>query len=85
MKKESSQKKFKTTAEMDKALEAGDLSQDFEKKGAVREPRIRKINLDLPEAIVEQIDRIAVKIGVSRQPLLKIWIHERLKAEGVKS
>jgi hypothetical protein len=70
---------------MDKALETGDLSQDFEKKGVVREPRIRKINLDLPEAIVEQIDRIAVKIGVSRQPLLKIWIHERLKAEGVKS
>jgi hypothetical protein len=85
MKKGSSQKKFRTTAEMDKALEAGDLSQDFEKKGVVREPRIRKINLDLPEAIVEQIDRIAVKIGVSRQPLLKIWIHERLKAEGVKS
>jgi hypothetical protein len=69
---------------MDKTLETGDLSHDFEEKGVVREPRVRKINLDLPESIVDQIDRIAEKIGVSRQPLLKVWIHERLKLEGAK-
>ena len=66
---------------MDKALETEDLSQEFAQKGIVREGRIRKINLDLPESVVERIDRIAGKIGVSRQPLLKIWIHERLEEE----
>ncbi len=81
MKKESSGKKYKTAADMDKNLESADLSQEFGEKGVVREPRMQKINLDLPESIVEQIDRIADKIGVSRQPLLKIWIHERLKEE----
>lgn len=69
---------------MDKALETGDLPQDFEERGVVREARFRKINLDLPESVVQQIDRIAIKIGVSRQPLLKIWIHERLKVEETK-
>ena len=81
MKKQSTSKKFKTTEEMDKALEESDLSQAFAKKGVVKRPGIQKINLDLPSELVKQIDQIAEKIGVSRQPLLKIWIHERLKTE----
>ncbi|HCU24098.1 MAG TPA: CopG family transcriptional regulator [Deltaproteobacteria bacterium] len=81
MRKKSLQKKFETAEEMDKALESADLSQAFRDKGVIREPRLRKINLDFPESVIEQIDQIARKIGVSRQPLLKIWIHERLKLE----
>ncbi len=81
MKKKSLVRKFKTSDEMDRALEASDLSGDFEKRGVVKRPKIRKINLDLPESILEQIDSVAEKVGVSRQPLLKIWIHERLKLE----
>jgi hypothetical protein len=84
MKKKSSSKKFESQSEMDRALETNDLSKDFKEKGIVKKPHIRKINLDLPEGIVEQIDRIAEKVGVSRQPLLKIWIHERLKEENVE-
>lgn len=67
---------------MDQSLESSDLSGDFKKRAIVKKPYIKKINLDLPEGMVEQIDRIAEKVGVSRQPLLKIWIHERLKVEG---
>lgn len=37
--------------------------------------------LQHPIRTVQQIDRIAERVGVSRQPLLKIWIHERLKVE----
>lgn len=66
---------------MDDTLEVSDLSVEFAAKGIVKKPHIRKINLDLPERIIRQIDRIAEKVGVSRQPLLKIWIHERLKEE----
>ena len=84
MKKASFSKKFKTANEMDSALEAEDLSEQFAAQGIVKKPLIKKINLDLPEAIVRQIDSIAEKVGVSRQPLLKIWIHERLKVEGSK-
>lgn len=84
MKKKSSPRVFKTEAEMDRALETTDLSEDLRTRGVVKRPLIKKINLDLPENIIQQIDRIAARVGVSRQPLLKIWIHERLKAEGSK-
>ncbi len=81
MKKTSLRKKFKTAGEMDAALESQDLSAVFQKKGVVKKGPIKKVNLDLPEEMIEKIDQIAAKIGVSRQPLLKIWIHERLNAE----
>lgn len=81
MKRMSSLKKFKNESEMDRVLENADLSEDFRERGVVKKPHIKKINLDLPEGVVHQIDRVAKKVGVSRQPLLKIWIHERLKAE----
>ena len=66
---------------MDQFLEEEDLSEAFEKRGIVKKPEMKKINLDLPADLVERIDQIAQRIGVARQPLLKIWIHERLKAE----
>lgn len=81
MKKKSFTREYKTTAEMDKVLESEDLSKDFEERGIVKKPKLKKINLDLPDVTVQQIDRIAAKLGVSRQPLLKIWIHDRLKTE----
>lgn len=74
-------KKFKTAVEMDNALEVTDLSAEFAAKGVLKKPHLKKINLDLPEWIIRQIDRVAQKLGVSRQPLLKIWIHERLRTE----
>lgn len=82
MKKKPFSKVFETTEEMDKYLEESDLSEDMKKgKLVVKEPVMQKINLDLPASLVKQIDAVAQKIGVSRQPLLKIWIHERLKSE----
>ena len=84
MKKKSFSRTFKTEAEMDRALETIDLSDDFRKRGIMKKPLFKKINLDLPEEIVQQIDQIATRVGVSRQPLLKIWIHERLKTEAAK-
>ena len=81
MRKKSLIKKFKTAREMDAYLEEQDLGEVFRKKGVVVRPAFKKINLDLPDGVVEQIDAVAEKIGISRQPLLKLWIHERLKQE----
>lgn len=81
MKKKSSTKRFKTPRAMDRYLETADLSEVFAIRGVVKKAHVRKINLDLPDATVQRIDRIAERVGVSRQPLLKIWIHERLKVE----
>lgn len=84
MKKTSSSRKFANAREMDRALEATDLSGEFRLRGVVKKPTLRKINLDLPSPVIDQIDRIAEKVGVARQPLLKMWIHERLKTESTK-
>ncbi|MDO8494348.1 MAG: CopG family antitoxin [Deltaproteobacteria bacterium] len=84
MKKKSFAKTFKTTEEMDRYLEEEDLSELIKEHGVVVKPKIQKINLDLPEYLIRKIDSVAKRIGVSRQPLLKIWIHERLKSESQK-
>jgi len=47
--------------------------KDFEKK-----IKTKRINLDLPTYIIENIDIEAKKIGITRQALLKMWITERL-------
>lgn len=41
----------------------------------------KKINLDLPIDMVEQIDAQARRIGQPRQSLLRTWIWERLRRE----
>ena len=81
MKKKSTKKKFKSTKEMDNYLESRDLSSYFKTEGKVVRPPIKKINLDLPVPVIRKIDQIAKEIGISRQPLLKLWIHERIKKE----
>ena len=70
---------------MDHELENMDLSSLITEKGRIVKPKIRKVNLDLPENVIEVIDVIAVKMGVSRQPLIKIWIHEMIQKELLKN
>ena len=83
-KKRSSKGKFQTTKEMDDFLESNDLSEDFEDKGEVQKPRIRKVNLDLPEWLIEALDQEASRLGISRQPLMKIWLAQKLEEERKK-
>lgn len=42
----------------------------------------KKVNVDFPEWIINSLDQEAKKIGVTRQSIIKVWIAERLKAEG---
>jgi predicted DNA binding CopG/RHH family protein len=74
-------KKYKTVEEMDSSLDKMDLSKLILHTGKVIKPKVKKINLDLPENVVRTIDSIAASIGVSRQPLIKMWIHERIQEE----
>ena len=74
-------KNYKTVKEMDSSLDKMDLSELILRTGKVIKPKVKKINLDLPENVVKTIDSIAARIGVSRQPLIKLWIHERIQKE----
>ncbi|BCD62872.1 MULTISPECIES: type II toxin-antitoxin system BrnA family antitoxin [Nitratiruptor] len=76
-----------TAKEFDEKFDRGeDISEylDFGKAkrvGEVKKQPTKKINIDLPQNILNLIDEEASKIGVARQALLKVWIVERLKEE----
>jgi CopG antitoxin of type II toxin-antitoxin system len=38
----------------------------------------RRVNVDFPTWVVEDLDREAQTLGVTRQSLIKLWIAERL-------
>jgi len=78
-----------TAEEFDKKFENEDMSEylDFSKAKRMKDFKknvTKKINIDLPEHIIEMIDKEASNIGVARQSLLKVWIVERLKEELAK-
>jgi hypothetical protein len=39
----------------------------------------RSIDVDFPVWMIEALDREALRLGVSRQSIIKIWIAERLE------
>lgn len=39
---------------------------------------VRRVNVDFPVRVVEQLDAEAARLGVSRQAIIKTWIVERL-------
>ncbi|TVQ77464.1 MAG: hypothetical protein EA369_09100 [Bradymonadales bacterium] len=79
--RKSSGTRFKTSKEMDTYLDKTDLAYLFERHGHVESPKIRKINLDLPEWLISELDFEAERVGVSRQPLIKLWLAQKLEEE----
>ena len=41
----------------------------------------KRINIDCPAWIVDALDQVAAKVGVTRQSVIKLWLVERLKQE----
>ena len=41
----------------------------------------KRINVDLPIWMIENLDREADRVGVTRQSIIKVWLAERLKME----
>lgn len=44
--------------------------------------RVRRVNVDFPDWVVEALDREAQRLGVTRQSIIKVWIAERLEKAG---
>jgi hypothetical protein len=83
-KKSFGKKRFKTSSDMDDYLENEDLGTLFGKYGRLEKPRIRKVNLDLPEWLITNLDLEASRAGISRQPLIKLWLIQKLDEERKK-
>jgi hypothetical protein len=41
----------------------------------------KRVNVDLPIWMIQNLDREANRVGVTRQSIIKVWLAERLKME----
>lgn len=39
----------------------------------------KRVNVDFPTWMIDSLDREAVKLGVTRQSIIKVWLAERLE------
>jgi hypothetical protein len=40
----------------------------------------KRVNVDFPTWMIESLDREAMKLGVTRQSIIKVWLAERFEA-----
>jgi hypothetical protein len=52
-----------------------------DKTQTARPNKLRRVNVDFPEWMVEALDTEAHRLGVSRQALVKVWIANCLAQE----
>ncbi len=81
MKKKHSLKTFSSTAVMDQYLEDNDLGEYMKAHGRLKKPDIKKINIDLPEWFLRELEIEASRAGIARQPLIKMWLLQKFEEE----
>ena len=67
------------TSEFDRKFDDGEeVAVDWSR---ARRPNMaaRRVNVDFPSWMVEQLDREARKRGVTRQSLIKLWLADKLE------
>ena len=67
--------------DFDKKFELGeDLTNDLDFSKARRVNQVpKRVNIDFPTWVVEELDKEANRLGITRQALVKVWIAEKLK------
>lgn len=69
-----------TAREFDERFDRGeDISPYLDLEKAVV---VKRVNVDFPTWMIERLDREALKLNVSRQAVIKMWIHDRLISHG---
>lgn len=62
--------------EFDSLFDEGkDITPYLDFKNAVV---VHRVNVDFPSWMIKRLDREAEKLNVSRQAIIKMWIHDRL-------
>ena len=67
--------------DLDKKFDAGeDISQYLDVSKARRPQQDQKrVNVDFPVWMIQQLDKEARRLGVPRQSIIKVWVAERLQ------
>ena len=79
-------KKLITVSEFDKKFEEGeDVMQYLDLKKATQPGlKPKRVSVDFPEWMVDQLDKISNPLGVTRKSIIKIFIWDRLEEEAGK-
>ena len=69
------------TSKFDKEFDEGQDVSRYLDTAKARRPGLeqRRVNVDIPEWMIESLDREAARLGVPRQSLVKMWLAERLE------
>ncbi|WP_019882891.1 MULTISPECIES: type II toxin-antitoxin system BrnA family antitoxin [unclassified Methylophilus] len=60
--------------------ESVDITAALDLSKATRTMQAQKrVNVDFPTWMIESLDREAVRLGVTRQSIIKVWLAERLE------
>jgi hypothetical protein len=67
--------------ELEEKFDAGeDISQYLDISQARRPQQDQKrVNVDFPVWMIQQLDKEARRLGVPRQSIIKVWVAERLQ------
>ena len=67
--------------ELDKKFDAGeDICEHLDLAKARRPQQDQKrVNVDFPLWMIQQLDKEAKRLGVPRQSIIKVWVAERLQ------
>jgi hypothetical protein len=70
------------SSDFDRHFDAGDSVMAELDLDAARRSRLqqKRVNVDFPLWMVEELDREATRLGVTRQSIIKVWLAERLAA-----
>lgn len=66
--------------EFDELFESGEDVMHLLDLNTIRRPRLelRKVNVDFPVWMIQELDHESTRLGITRQSLIKTWIGERL-------
>jgi hypothetical protein len=75
-------KKSITTQQFDELFDQNeDITGFLDLKTAKRDGlKTRRVSVDFPEWMINLLDQQALKLGVTRQSIIKFWISEKLKS-----
>ena len=67
--------------DFDTTFDAGEEVRDWLDIAAARRPMrdTRRVHVDVPVWMMEQLDREAQRLGVTLQSVIKFWLSERLE------
>lgn len=73
-----------SASELDERFDNGEDVMEFLDLSKAERPnqKHKRINVDFPLWMVEELDKASDRVGVTRQSLIKMWLADKLSLQG---